>query len=89
MPDVPIQSDLGRAVSRDPSQEWPDRIEIVAHWGKRRRSEIIDADQFFGRATHGAPMTGEQLIAAVERLRKMGPDAAERSLAQIRSDLKK
>lgn len=73
MPEIPIQSDLGRAVSHDPNQDWPDRIEIVAHWDRRKRSVVIEADQFFGRNTHGAPMTGEQLIAAVERLRRQGP----------------
>lgn len=73
------QGDLARAVSHDPDESWPELIEIVAYWGYnrgrrgRRRSISIEADQFFGRGKHGAPMSGEAVIAMVERLRKMGP----------------
>lgn len=71
------QGDLARTVSHDPDESWPTMIEIVAYWGEgrkgRRRSIEIPADQFFGHGMYGAPMSGEQLIAAVERLRKMGP----------------
>jgi hypothetical protein len=88
VPDTTVQSDLDRAVSHDPNQDWPDKIEIAAYWGKRKRWIAIDADQFFGRNTHGAPMSGEQLIAAVDRLRRMGPDPVERSFAEIRDEAK-
>jgi hypothetical protein len=73
------QGDLARAVSHDPDESWPTIIEIVAYFSKdgtrkgRRRSIEIDADAFFGRGRHGAPMSGEQLIAAVDRLRRQGP----------------
>ena len=74
------RGDLDRATSLEPEQDWPSIIEIVAYWPSkhgprkgRRRSFEIDADQFFGRGKYGAPMSGEQLIAAVERLRKQGP----------------
>jgi hypothetical protein len=76
---APPRGDLDRAPVSDPEQGWPSIIEIVAYWSKdgtrkgRRRSIEIDADQFFGRGKFGAPMSGEQLIAAVERLRKQGP----------------
>ena len=77
----PHFGDLDRAPVSEPDTEtWPSVIEIVAYWPSksgpkrgRRRSFEIDADQFFGRGRHGAPMSGEQLIAAVERLRRMGP----------------
>lgn len=69
------QGDLANAITHEPSDEWPTMIEIVAYFGKqgrkgRRRSIEIPADQFFGRNGHGAPMTGEHLIAMVTRLRR-------------------
>ena len=65
--------DLARAKSHDPNDDWPTMIEVVAYWGegrKKRRSIEIPADQFFGRGQFGAPMSGEQLIGMVDRLRK-------------------
>jgi hypothetical protein len=74
-----VAGDLTRVKSHEPSETWPSVIEVVAYWptpGRpkgRRRSIEIDADQFFGRGRFGAPMSGEQLIGMVERLRKQGP----------------
>ncbi len=75
-----VAGDLTRVKSHEPNEEWPTLIEIVCYWGPkeqprkgRRRSLEIDADQFFGRGRYGAPMSGEQLIGMVERLRKQGP----------------
>lgn len=66
--------DLARAKSHDPNDEWPTTIEIVAYWGPDRRGKSrrveISADQFFGRGQFGAPMSGEQLIGMVDRLRR-------------------
>lgn len=66
--------DLARAKSHDPNDDWPTMIEVVAYWGEgrkgRRRSIEIPADQFFGRSQFGAPMSGEQLIGMVDRLRR-------------------
>lgn len=68
--------DLARCVTHEPSDEWPSIIEIVAYFNKgggrrgKRKSVQISADEFFGRGSHGAPMTGEQLIGIVERLRR-------------------
>jgi hypothetical protein len=69
--------DLSRVKTHDPSSDWPTRIEIVAIWARnggrgRRRSVQINADQFFGTGEFGAPMSGEQLIGMVEKLRKQG-----------------
>jgi hypothetical protein len=75
-----IAGDLTRLKSHDPDEEWPTLIEIVCYWGPkdaprkgRRRAIEIDADQFFGHGRFGAPMSGDQLIGTVERLRKQGP----------------
>lgn len=71
------QGDLARVKSEEPDMSWPTMIEIVAIWkaadGKRgrQRSIRIPADQFFGRGAHGAPMSGDQLIGMIERLRKL------------------
>ena len=72
--DIP-QGDLARAVVHEPNRAWPTMIEITAYWkpdaGKRGKRRIvrISAAEFFGSAT-GAPMTGDQLIGIIERLRK-------------------
>ncbi len=79
--------DLSRVKTHDPSEEWPSMIEIVAYWSQghgrrgRRRSIQIDADQFFGHGAFGAPMSGEQLIGMIERLRKQGVSDAKRRKA--------
>lgn|SRR5215472_8191280 len=77
------QGDLARVISHEPDQGWPSIIEIVAYWTKgegrrgRRRSVMIEADQFFGRGRYGAPMSGDQLLAVIDRLRQQGPDHDE------------
>lgn len=70
--------DLARAITHEPDSDWPSMIEIVAYWGKdgrkgRRRSIEIPADQFFGRNSYGAPLTGDQIILMIDRLRRQGP----------------
>ena len=70
------QGDLARTIFHETPDTWPTLIEVVAYWGDkgrkgRRRSIEIPADQFFGRG--GAPMSGDQLIAMVQRLRQQGP----------------
>lgn len=72
------QGDLARAVTHEPNDEWPHSIEIRAMWktakgGNRYRSIHVDADAFFGRGNHGAPMSGDQVIHMIEQLRKQGP----------------
>lgn len=70
------QGDLARAISHDPEEDWPVMIEIRAVWekepGKRTmsRSVTIGADEFFGRGGRGAPMSGDQVIAIINRLRR-------------------
>jgi hypothetical protein len=67
--------DLSRVVVHEAEQEWPTMIEVVAYWGNgrkgKRRSLQIPADQFFGRKGYGAPLSGDQVIGMIERLRKV------------------
>lgn len=72
------EGDLARCIVHERSDEWPTTIEISAYWkhqsgGKRGKKKTIriSADEFFGR-TSGAPMTGDQLIGMIERMRKLG-----------------
>lgn len=66
--------DLARAKCHEADDSWPTMIEVVAYWGDgrrgKRRSIEIPADQFFGRGGYGAPMSGEQLIGMVDKLRR-------------------
>ena len=70
------QGDLARCKVSEPSEEWPEMIEVVAYWGHnkgrrgKRRAIQISADEFFGRGGFGAPISGDQLIGMVERLRR-------------------
>ncbi len=81
--------DLARVTTHDPNDDWPSYLEIVAYWGYghgrrgRRRSIQIDADQFFGRGQFGAPMSGEQLIGMVDKLRKQGRSGHRTKLKDI------
>lgn len=69
--------ELARTKTHESDESWPTLIEVVAYWGEgrkgRRRSIEIPADQFFGRGTYGAPLSGDQLIGMVQRLRRQGP----------------
>jgi hypothetical protein len=74
-PNLP-SGDLARVTTNEANDEWPTLIEIVAYFppgegrkGKRRSIEI-PADQFFGRKGYGAPMSGNQVIEMIEKLRR-------------------
>jgi hypothetical protein len=69
------EGDLARATTREANDEWPALIEIVAYFGPegrkgKRRSIEIPADQFFGRKGYGAPLSGNQIIEMIEKLRR-------------------
>lgn len=71
----PIDGDLAKTTTHESDESWPTMIEIVAYFGKggrkgKRRSIEISADRFFGRKGFGAPMSGDQMIAIVEQLRR-------------------
>lgn len=74
MPITIPAGDLARAITHEADESWPTMIEVVAYWGEgrkgKRRSIEIAADQFFGRGQYGAPISGDQLIGMVERLRR-------------------
>lgn len=65
--------DLARAITHELNDEWPVSIEIVAYFGENRRGRkaiVIPADEFFGRGGYNAPMTGDQIIGIINRLRR-------------------
>lgn len=67
------QGDLARVKSHEANSDWPTSIEIVAYFGenkRKRKAVVISADQFFGRAGYNAPLTGDQIIAMVDKLRR-------------------
>ena len=67
--------DLARTKNHEANDEWPAYIEIVAHFNhpdiaKRRKSVTISADHFFGRNGHNAPLSGDQILLIMDRLRR-------------------
>lgn len=74
--DLP-QGDLANAITHEPDQSYPDVVELRLVWnvdGRQMvRSHEISAAEFFGRGGHGAPLPGEALLSAIERLRRQGP----------------
>lgn len=69
------QGDLARVKSHESNSDWPTSIEIVAYFGdnkRKRKAIVISADQFFGTNGHNAPMTGDQLIGMINKLRRQG-----------------
>lgn len=69
-----FSGDLARCKTEEADDTWPTMIEIVAYWGEgrrgKRRSVEIPADQFFGRGGYGAPMTGDQIVGMIDKLRR-------------------
>lgn len=71
--------DLARTVNHEANSDWPTMIEVVAYWSKgngrrgRRRSIKISAEQFFGTGGgYNAPLTGDQIVGMIEKLRRQG-----------------
>lgn len=66
--------DLARTVNHEMNQDWPSSIEIVAYFGEGRRKSkriVITAEQFYGTGGgFNAPITGDQLVGLIERLRR-------------------
>lgn len=69
--DIP-KSDLSRSPSADTDREFPDYVVIRLVWGKKERGHIISAEEFFGSNGVGAPISGDAVIAHINRLRRMG-----------------
>jgi len=70
-------SDLSRAPSLEPSDDYPDRVEIRLVWkvGDRNmvRSYEISSAEFFGRGNYGAPLPAEAIVQHIDRMRRQGP----------------
>jgi len=69
--DIP-KSDTSRAPSSDSDNEYPDHVEIRLVYGKKSRTYQISSQEFFGRNGIGAPISGDAVIAHINRLRRMG-----------------
>lgn len=70
MIDIP-KSQLSGAIVHEREDDWPESLLIVAKVGKRTFTEAITKDQFFGRNNFGAPLTGDQVLQIINRLRRM------------------
>lgn len=65
-------SDLSRATTHEPDDNWPEEIRIVVKFSKNRsKTLVIGADEYFGRGSYGAPMNGDTLIQRIDQLRRM------------------
>jgi hypothetical protein len=69
------EGDLARTKTHEPNSDFPDEVQLRLVWivngSPRIRSVKITAEQFFGRG--GAPLTGDAIIAHIERMRRKGP----------------
>lgn len=77
---MPIEipaGDLAHAKTHEPNTEYPDEVQLRLVWridGRVRiRSVRITAAEFFGRGSHGAPISGDGLVQRIEIMRKRGP----------------
>lgn len=70
--------DLARTINHEMDSSWPTSIEIRAKWktdkgGFRFKTITISGEQFFGTGGgFNAPITGDQLIGMIEKLRRQG-----------------
>lgn len=76
-------SDTSRAIQHELSREWPEVVEIRLGWKTKSgrlifRSTNIGIDEFFGRGRYGAPISGDRIVAAIERMRKQGTPEGEK-----------
>ncbi len=72
MIDMP-EDQLLRANVHERERDWPEEILLVAKFGKKTYTIPITKEEFFGTGKHGAPMSGDQIINMIHRLRKMKP----------------
>jgi hypothetical protein len=77
-------SDLVRSIQHEPDTTWPQSVKLQLQWVIDGRVHLrtlrIDADAFFGRGGHGAPLDGSALIGMIENMRKEGPPPVERKI---------
>lgn len=75
------QGDLARVKSQEPNTDWPHSVELRVGWMAKGnkivyRTETITAADFFGSGS--APMSGERILAAIERMRRQGEPKGKR-----------
>lgn len=71
-----FESDTDKSPQHDRDRSWPRQVVVQMEWPNGavvRR--VISADEFFGRGAFGAPLSGDSLIAEIERMRLAGPPA--------------
>src|ERR1700684_3949847 len=78
-------SDTSRGVQHEQDQSWPELVRIQLIWRDAEnrpmiRTEVLSSDQFFGRNQYGAPLNGEFIIQAIERMRRAGPPIVKRNI---------
>ena len=62
--------DLARVKSIDLDDSWPKKIEIAAYFADGKRKSIeISSEKFYGRGEYGAPMSGDELIFLINKIR--------------------
>jgi hypothetical protein len=67
------QGDLARATIHGPDTRWPERVVIRCTWPDGKFSEYeITSEAFFGN--YSAPLAGNELISAIDRMRKNKPE---------------
>ena len=71
-------SDLARSKQHEQDFTWPESVKLQIKWLDRNgrpviRSHEIQADEFFGHGNYGAPLSGDQIISYIERMRRAGP----------------
>lgn len=73
-----LAGDLARCKTLESNNDWPTAIEIRAKWktakgGFRFKTITISGEQFFGTGGgFNAPLTGDQVIGMVDKLRRQG-----------------
>ena len=83
MPYTPPVSDLARSRQHEQDFTWPESIKLQIKWIDKLgrpiiRSHEISANEFFGHAGFGAPLSGDQIISYIERMRRAGPPKVTR-----------
>ena len=75
---TPPVSDLARSRQHEQDFTWPESVKLQLKWLDRNgrpivRTHEISASEFFGHGRFGAPLSGDQIISYIERMRKAGP----------------
>lgn len=76
MPQSMPQGDLTRTISHEPNADYPDEVAVVCRWNVNgqlvERRHTFSREDFFGEGGQ-SPLDGGALIAAIDRMRRLGP----------------